>query len=135
MSMRRLLLKFCIYLIFLNMNSSSFSFTTIASPNCVKYRNVPDILRNVVIQDVNKALVHITDFDPLNSKLGYLQGRDCCGHNKLMKLHGRMTRIRLVTIHRWYLVIPHVLFAYLLNGTAILNLLVNFETDSTTDLY
>ena len=56
----------------------------------------------------------------MKTKLGYLQGRDCCDHYKPTKLHRRMTRIWLVSCNNFtggILIIRHrVSLAYLLNA-------------------
>ena len=61
-------------------------------------------------------------------KLGYLQGRDCCGHYKPIKLHRRMTKIRLVTISQLVFLSYAMQFYWLicLMPSAILNLLVPY---------
>ena len=65
-------------------------------------------------------------------KTRYLQGRDCCGHYRPTKLR-RIARIRLVTISQVEFLLYIIQFYLLIRlmNTAILNLLVNLETDST----
>ena len=65
-----------------------------------------------------KALFTLRTVPAIFLKLGYLQGRDCCGHYKPIKLSRRIARMRLLTISQLFLlVILHIdLFSYLLNA-------------------
>ena len=58
------LLKFRMFLIFLSINATSYSFRTIASQNSVKYSECSWYCKKYRIQDVNKAFVYITDCTP-----------------------------------------------------------------------
>ena len=57
------------------MKARSSGFRSIASKNIVNILKVPNILRNVAIQNVNKAFVHITDEPPLKFAKKMAEGK------------------------------------------------------------